>query len=73
MTYHLMNIKKRLAGLDNRHKKEIQKLESDLKDKNKAIKKINESNKGKQEINKKEQELNKKNKNYKIMLENKMI
>ena len=40
---------KRLAELDNRHKQEIKKLESDLKDKNKAIKKINELNKEKQE------------------------
>ena len=71
-------MEKKLAELDNRHKQEIQELkkeleESNIKDKNKALKKINELNNKyveekqiiEQELNKKEQELKKKNKNNK--------
>ena len=68
----LNKYKKRLDRLDNGHKQEIQKIkkelrESNIKDKNKVLRKINELNKlndkyieEKQII---EQELNKKNKN----------
>ena len=65
----LNEYRKRLDSLYNRHDQEIQKLkkeleESNTKDKNKVLKKINELNEEKQiieqELSKKEQELNKK-------------
>ena len=62
-----MNIKKRLYTLNNTHKREIQKPkkeleESDIKDKNKILKKISELNKLNNEKQIIEQELNLKKK-----------
>ena len=72
----LNEYKKRLDRLDNEHKQEIQKMEkeleeSNIKDKNKVLRKVNELNKLndkyigekqiiKQKLNEKKQELNKK-------------
>ena len=64
----LNEFKKRLDTLDNRHKQEIEELkkeleESNIKDKNKVIKKINQLHEYIKEKQIIEQELNKKNKN----------
>ena len=76
-----MDIKK-IAALDDRSTQEMQELKKELeecniKDKNEALKKINELNNKyieekqiiEQELNEKRQELSKKKKNYQIILE----